>query len=251
MRFRRLHLSVRLLISTARPSSVPTIHPAAASSCGKATARPVGTTPLRAGSSEVSNPEDFVQLNNKLFFGNGDGDLYMTDGTSGGTTLVTGYDDAEVNGTAAENADERLSVVSGEVYFASDGYLYKTDGTTTAQVGNGNTYGVYSITPMGVETFIILLSMMRMGQELWKSDGTTETLVKDINAGSGDSDPQNLVASGNELFFEAKPDGDTQQIFATDGTSAGTTQLSQTLNGAGGFTGPIYSGRKWDSVHWF
>src|SRR5262249_39719521 len=43
------------------------------------------------------------------------------------------------------------------------------------------------------------------GRELWRSDGTAAgtVLVKDINPGSGSSNPEGLTLSGGHLFFTA------------------------------------------------
>ena len=56
------------------------------------------------------------------------------------------------------------------------------------------------------------------GNELFKSDGTTATLVKDIN-GSGASDPENLTNVGGKLFFDAY-DGGKWHLFAMNTTGA-------------------------------
>lgn len=64
------------------------------------------------------------------------------------------------------------------------------------------------------------------GSELWVSDGTaTGTfMVKDINPGAGDSDPDYLTAVGNRVFFAAR-NGSNTSLWTTDGTSAGTVQI--------------------------
>ena len=41
------------------------------------------------------------------------------------------------------------------------------------------------------------------GRELYRSDGTSVTLVKDIHPGSGSSSPHSLTVYQNELFFAA------------------------------------------------
>ena len=73
------------------------------------------------------------------------------------------------------------------------------------------------------------------GYELWKSDGTANgtVQVKDINSGTGDSDPEQLTVIGNTLFFTAK-DGNNRQpsLWKTDGTETGTVRL----------TNPTYQG---------
>ena len=69
------------------------------------------------------------------------------------------------------------------------------------------------------------------GQEVWKSDGTSNgtVLVRNVVSGNGSSFPDmaNSVIIGNELFWPARNNSNTTQIFKTsDGTSANTVQLT-------------------------
>jgi uncharacterized repeat protein (TIGR01451 family) len=65
------------------------------------------------------------------------------------------------------------------------------------------------------------------GHELWKSDGTAAgtVLVKDINPGSGGSDPRNLTAVNGMLFFRADDDSSGYELWKSDGTAAGTVMV--------------------------
>ena len=58
-------------------------------------------------------------------------------------------------------------------------------------------------------------------------------LVKDIFPGSSDSRVSKLAAAGGLVFFVASPQTDDKQLFRSDGTSAGTTQLTN-VNLVGG-----------------
>jgi len=64
------------------------------------------------------------------------------------------------------------------------------------------------------------------GNELWKSDGTTEgtTMVKDILPGSATSDIRNLTTFNNHVFFKV-----TTGLWMTDGTEAGTILLKDNV----------------------
>lgn len=62
------------------------------------------------------------------------------------------------------------------------------------------------------------------GVELWQTDGTTTALVKDINPGISDSDPNDQVKAGSFVFFSAN-DGSEAALWRTNGTSAGTKKL--------------------------
>ncbi len=76
------------------------------------------------------------------------------------------------------------------------------------------------------------------GVELWKSDGTADgtDLVKDINtttSAASASNPQNFTAFNNQIYFTAS-NGTTAngtELWKTDGTDAGTTQVSDIREG--------------------
>ena len=62
-----------------------------------------------------------------------------------------------------------------------------------------------------------------VGRELFRLDGlaNTPTLVTDLVAGAGSSNPQDLAVAGGRLFFVA-----TSGLYGTDGTAAGTVLLA-------------------------
>src|SRR5262249_43368529 len=83
------------------------------------------------------------------------------------------------------------------------------------------------------------------GNELWKSDGTAvgTVLVKDIFPGTSffgipnSSDPGNLTAVGNTLFFSAGDGINGRELWKSDGTEAGTVLVKDIEPGFGG-SGP-------------
>jgi ELWxxDGT repeat protein len=204
----------------------------------------LGTVPIQLnGNQEINGPEDFVADGTNLFFEADAGQLYYTDGTQTGTNQVAGAQHVLVNGPSFElNTSEHISVLSGDVYYSNNGPLYKTsaDGQTTTQVSTA-VYDAYYITPMGANIYFQGQDDTH-GRELWKSDGSSggTDLVEDINTGTGSSFPEGLTASGNELFFQAEPDGENDQIFATDGTTV--TQLTQRVGDGDDFENLISSG---------
>ena len=77
----------------------------------------------------------------------------------------------------------------------------------------------------------------KTGRELWKSDGTSKgtTRVKDIltgfSAGSPlSSEPQELTAVGNTLFFTVNDGITGRELWKSDGTSKGTTLVANIAN---------------------
>ncbi|MGB1294767.1 MAG: hypothetical protein ACPG6V_04745, partial [Flavobacteriales bacterium] len=73
------------------------------------------------------------------------------------------------------------------------------------------------------------------GGELWKTNGTTSVMVKDIEPGNDDSTPLSLGESpiiiNNELYFSAQTSANGREIWKTDGTEAGTQLVAETING--------------------
>lgn len=74
------------------------------------------------------------------------------------------------------------------------------------------------------------------GRELWQSDGTTANtkLLKDINPGSESSVYGNLEKGArinNNLYFIAKDESSSGEIWKTDGTTVGTTKVTSFING--------------------
>ena len=62
------------------------------------------------------------------------------------------------------------------------------------------------------------------GRELWKSDGTAAgtVRVKDINLGPRDSDPRELTAVADTLYFTADDGENGRELWKSDGTEIGT-----------------------------
>lgn len=128
----------------------------------------------------------YVEYNNNLYFKNPKGNLIRTDGTVANTVAVSTFSpSSSSNGTSLE-----LAVVNNLMFFA--------------QNTSAGTNGI----------------------ELWKSDGTVAgtSIVKDINVGTANASPQNLVALNNNLYFLAN-DGTTYGLWKTDGTAANTTLI--------------------------
>lgn len=117
-----------------------------------------------------SAPHEFATLGTTTLFSANDGssgsELWKTDGTNGGTEMVK-----DINPGADDSLPGHLSHyftnVNGTLFFTAD------DGSS--------------------------------GFELWKTDGTTAgtMLVMDINAGSDNSYPRNLVNVNGTLYFQA------------------------------------------------
>lgn len=161
-------------------------------------------------------------------------ELWRTDGTAIGTTLVKDIDLGA--NTSYPNAFHVGS--DGSLYFvayqnATGTEIWKSDGTTLGTnlfyevfagpngfVGNPYLYNGY--------VYFQANDYMGLGTELYRTDGTPggTGMVKDINVGSGSSEPQRFFEFDNKLFFEtATSAGTNREIAYTDGTAAGTHEI--------------------------
>ena len=109
------------------------------------------------------------------------------------------------NGSGDGNPD-RMVAVGNMLYFSADDgirgrILWMSDGTSS-----GTTYfsGRGSPTDLtGIGNTLYFETGNASGRELWKSDGTVSgtVMVKDINSGSGNSDPSDLSVIDGILYF--------------------------------------------------
>jgi ELWxxDGT repeat protein len=194
-----------------------------------------------------SGPTDLVAIGSTVYFVANDGDhgneLWKTNGTSAGTTMVA---DIWPGGRSSYVTD--LTNVNGTLFFAAnDGVhgeqLWKSDGTTagTTMVLDiaANSYPG-NLTNVNGTLFFSANSYN--GNELWKSDGTAAgtTMVADIYPGGytgyygytpNSSNPANLINVNGTLFFTADVGPSQPELFKSDGTAAGTVQLTANVNG--------------------
>jgi ELWxxDGT repeat protein len=177
-------------------------------------------------------------------------ELYMTDGTSAGTVLVS-----DINpGAAGSSPRQMASLNDGFLYFtADDGVhgreLWRTNGTpggTTlvkdiepGPLGSldGGTFSSSDLFSNG-SYLLFAANTTGSGSELWKSDGTSAgtVLLKDINTGTDSSNPDNFYRFNNMALFTATDATHGNEIWKTDGTPGGTVLLKDINPGTGSST---------------
>jgi ELWxxDGT repeat protein len=191
-----------------------------------------------------SDPELLTAVGDKLFFVANDGttgrELWMSDGTTGGTALVK---DIRPGGSSSPAL---LTIVNGTLFFTAadatgDVELWTSDGTTEGTVR------VMDINPSGSSDPTYLTNIDGKlyfgaddgthGVELWRHDpGAASTvLVKDINDGPGSSYPgyfQSMVNLGGILLFSAFDDDNGFELWRSDGSEGGTTLVKDVRSGA-------------------
>lgn len=159
-------------------------------------------------------------------------ELWVTDGTPGGTRMIQSIFG---NGSVYEFA----SVGASTFYKGADGELWKSDGTMagTARVrdlrpsnSTGSIHG--GLVRLGSRVFFAADDGVS-GLELWSSDGTSAgtTLVRDIVAGTagsiaeGITVPPKLWATTTKVFFLGNTSAGIE-LWSSDGTSMGTAIVS-------------------------
>ena len=190
-------------------------------------------------------------------------ELWKTDGTSAGTSLVTG-------GLIFPNNKPVLVSDGQRLYFpayttavtAGNGFaLWTSDGTAAGTVPVTGSFpgrppsNVLELTPgAGVvyftaEDFAADYTPLH-GQELWRSDGTAAGtyLVKNVIPGPSNGGdypantaviPHHLRVTGDLAYFAIAPDGYHDQLSRSDGTDAGTFAVATTIPAAGADPGAV------------
>ncbi len=147
-----------------------------------------------------SDIDELTDVNGTLYFTADDGtngiELWTSDGTAA-TLVEDAVPGGGINPGSADSAPADLTVLNGDLYFGAD------DGD---------------------------------GEELWKADGATATLIEDvvpgggINPGSG-SAIGTIVKSNSTLFFHGDDGTNGGELWSSDGATA--TMIEDAVPGGG------------------
>jgi ELWxxDGT repeat protein len=181
--------------------------------------------------SSVSNFGDdvpYAVLGETLYFVADDGvhgrELWRTDGTPAGTTLVSDI----LPGLLPSNPLSLVELGGALLMTATDGAsgreLWRSDGTPAgtarvADIAPGPSSGAFfaTLNRAGGEVFFAAHRLLD-GLELWKSDGTGAGTVRvgDIAPGPSSSSPQRFAAAGPRVFFAANDGSTGTELWAVD-----------------------------------
>jgi ELWxxDGT repeat protein len=207
---------------------------------------------IRSGDSyATSYPSGLMNVGSTLYFTANDGthgpELWKSNGTAAGTVLVK---DILVVRRTEDSTPDALVNVGGTLYFtANDGTngveLWKSSGTAAGTVlvkdirnGASGSFPDKLVNVGGTLYFTANDGMN--GRELWKSDGTSAgtVLVKNMRSGANGSFSNYYAAElmnvGGTLYFAADDGVRGQELWKSDGTSAGTVMVKDIRSGAEG-----------------
>lgn len=218
-------------------------------------AEPTGARILFQGDGIATYPElDLAPLGSRLVFVAHDSahgrELWISDGTSEGTTLLTDSNPGPASvfrGVSADRywelRDPRL--LGGDTYAVFAGLsalsgeeLWVTDGTA---LGTGLLRDIYpgdypstprQFTRLG-NRIVFSAEDEEHGLELWVTDGTYPgtVLLKDLAPGLASSVPDDLVVRDGMLYFSAWSPSYGREAWKSDGTPAGTVRISDVAPG--------------------
>ena len=192
---------------------------------------------IRGGSAAAFDNfnSSLAVFNGNLYFravGNdGDEELWVSDGTPGGTQL---FKNLYTNGSGSPKF---LTVVDDKMFFhAKNSFgreLWVTDGTSdgTYMVKNihvgGNSLADTNFERIAYNDKLYFQAYNEaFGTELWASDGTESGtyLLKNINP-TANSSPQNFIVYNELIFFGANDGVHGNELWVSDGTTSGTRMV--------------------------
>ncbi|MDD3280017.1 MAG: T9SS type A sorting domain-containing protein [Bacteroidales bacterium] len=186
-----------------------------------------------------ANISQMTLFNGKLFFSATDGtngqELWVSDGTESGTYMFK-----DINPSGSSNPKE-LKVCNGKLYFQAslDGgatpKLWVSDGTEAGTIDiSNNCHSPQEFTAYNGKVYFAATNN-DYGTEFWETDGTKigTKIVKNIQTVPYDgisSEPACFTVFNNKIYFVAKNNATSFQIYESDGTEAGTIVYSKFPN---------------------
>lgn len=167
----------------------------------------------------IMNGYFYFQGNN----GTDGAELWRSDGTFGGTTMVK-----DIN-TGGSSSPYNITAANDLIFFNADDAtgggreLWKSDGTVDGTVMVKDINPIGSSSPDSLEavngTLYFSADDGTNGEEPWKSDGTEDgtVMLSDINA-SGGSSSRYFIALANHVYFRADDGISGDELWQTDGT---------------------------------
>ncbi len=190
--------------------------------------------------AQTAQPLHLVSFGSVAYFvatqsGGAGRELWRTDGTTAGTTLVADLQP----GFGSSNPEQIVQLANGTVLFVAGvsvlgQRLHRTDGTAAGtaalgQIGATTNPQIEDLVAVGSVAFFTANDMVH-GRELWMTDGVTVSMVADVYPGAPSGVIEGTLAARagqNQVVFAGADGNDGLQIWLSDGTAAGTTQVGK------------------------
>ncbi|MBC7382355.1 MAG: T9SS type A sorting domain-containing protein [Bacteroidia bacterium] len=209
------------------------------------------------GTAQVSNANfnRAITFKNKIYcwgktLTTSENGLYVIDGVNSLPQLIKAHKTNSYYDFAVAQGNNKFYYVASDSVHGFEPWV--SDGTTggTSMIRDFNPGIPSSVDEGGSSNYTVMTTIGDIlyfnpvspayGRELWKTDGldANTILIKDIEAGTGSSNPKNIIAVGNKVFFSARVPGFTDgMLYCSDGT-VGNAQLLD-INGKYLKTGDI------------
>ena len=193
------------------------------------------TKEIGAGNIDGNIQSALVSFNNKVYFTAADSgaatkglELWVSDGTSGGTTIVKDINTTvEGSGTSSSNPAD-LVVANGKLFFraqstGSGSEVYVSDGTAPGTVAVTSTFGNLG-TLVAAGNNVFFRGQGASGDELYVTSGSTATLLDIFPGVTGSNAAQSgMVAFGTRVLFSAQSSATSGfELWISDGGPVGS-----------------------------
>ena len=199
-----------------------------------------------APGSNHSLPTNLFAYNGVLYFsahsGNVGNELMRSDGTAAGTVLIKDL----VPGSMSSDP-HGFRTHSGQLLFAGRGSpssVWRTDGTAAGTVPFTVLPGVLGwqdVSFVALGSRLVAQAETQGGLQLWSTDGVSSQLLATLNPPDGF--PEAILGTiqlGNRVLFTALTHELGFDLYATDGTQAGTVLVKDFQPGANGVPEPLF-----------
>src|SRR6476659_3622242 len=194
-----------------------------------------------------STPAQLTYVGGTLFFVAEDAEhgreLWRSDGTEGGTTLLRDFLPGSGSGGAAW-----LTPVNGTLFFVADDpvhrddELWRSDGTEAGtQMVIGPGWGDSTLGPFADIGGTLFFATGRLGGQgaLWRSDGT-EAGTEMVKGLATEAHLEEFTDLDGTLYFVAKDAVHGSELWRLDGTALGTEMVGEIYPGSASYPSPVY-----------
>jgi ELWxxDGT repeat protein len=180
---------------------------------------------INAGSQDA-NIQQVTPVGNRVFFVADDGirgeAVWVADPVAGTVTLA-----ADVSGSSTDKVSGLTEFNGGVAFFNDSAGVHHTDGTTTTLLTTNTPVDLEGANPLFVEAnglLFLVFDEVGFGEELFTiTPAGAISRVDDLYAGATGSDPRQLVAFNNQIYFSASSFDGTGvtgvELFSSDGVT--------------------------------